>query len=117
MLDAFVQHLRELDPVSVRVEDVEQAHLAVQLEHDADVDARGAQTLGLRLDVVDVDRGVSEALGAVSKDELQSIFRLWAFKENSSGFRFCRGQGAWLPCPAKLRLGENKEQLVRHVVF
>src|SRR5205807_565395 len=47
--------LRKLDAVSVRIEDVEQAHLAVQLDDDADLDALGAQALGLRLQVVHVD--------------------------------------------------------------
>src|SRR5437588_12476805 len=47
--------LRKLDAVSVRIEDVEQAHLAVQLDDDADLDALGAQPLGLRLQIVHVD--------------------------------------------------------------
>src|SRR5215475_11580357 len=37
--------LRELDAIAVRVVDVEQAHVAVELEHRADVHALGAQTL------------------------------------------------------------------------
>src|SRR4051812_1102661 len=46
--------LRELDAVPVRVEDVEQPHLAVELEHDADLDALGPQPVRLRLHVLDV---------------------------------------------------------------
>src|SRR5918912_2093005 len=45
----------KLDPVAVRIEDVEQAHLAVQLEDDADVDAAVAKVVRDALDVVDVD--------------------------------------------------------------
>src|SRR6266566_30631 len=49
--------LRELDSVPVRVVDVQQPHLALQLEDDADVDAAGAQAVGLRLQVLNVDVG------------------------------------------------------------
>ena len=38
LADRSLDLLGELDPVAVRVEDVEQPHLAVQLEHDADLD-------------------------------------------------------------------------------
>ena len=48
--------LGELEPVAVRVEDVDQPHRPVQLEHGADLDARLGQPLALGLDVVDVDR-------------------------------------------------------------
>ena len=47
--------LGELDPVPVGVVDVEQAHLALELEDDPDVHAGVAQAVGLRLQVVDVD--------------------------------------------------------------
>src|SRR6266566_98076 len=47
--------LRELDSVPVRVVDVQQPHLALELEDDADVDAARAQAGGLRLQVRDVD--------------------------------------------------------------
>src|SRR5438876_9114729 len=46
--------LRKLDPVAVRIEDVEQAHRPVELEDDPDLDARAPEPLGLRLDVFDV---------------------------------------------------------------
>src|SRR5919106_6802830 len=46
--------LPELDAVAVRVDDLEQTHLAVELEHDADVDALLAQAFSLCLDVVDL---------------------------------------------------------------
>ena len=45
------QLLGELDPVAVRVVDVEEAHLARQLDDDPDLDARLAQPVGLRLQV------------------------------------------------------------------
>src|ERR671936_160712 len=48
--------LRKLDAVPVRVVDIEQAHLAVELEHGADLDPLAAQPVGLGLDVVDIDR-------------------------------------------------------------
>src|SRR5258707_5662599 len=47
--------LCELDSVAVRVVDVEQAHLALQLEDDAYVDAFRAQAVGLGLQVRHVD--------------------------------------------------------------
>src|SRR5262245_5168782 len=47
--------LGELDPVPVGVVDVEEAHLARQLEHDPDFDACVAQPLRLSLEVADVD--------------------------------------------------------------
>src|SRR5215475_10130676 len=46
----------KLDSVAVRVVDVEEAHLGVELEHGSDLDSLAAQALGLSLDVVDVDR-------------------------------------------------------------
>src|SRR5579859_4189882 len=49
------QILRELDAVAVRVIDVEQAYVAVQLEHRPDRDTRLAQTCRLGPDVLDVD--------------------------------------------------------------
>ena len=52
-----VEVLGQLDAVPVAVVDVEQAHLAVQLEHNADLDARGTQAAGLGLDVLDLDDG------------------------------------------------------------
>src|SRR5439155_22538516 len=47
--------LRELHPVAVRVVDVEEPHLALELEDDADVDAGRPQPLGLGLEVGHVD--------------------------------------------------------------
>src|SRR5918994_6436748 len=47
--------LAELDAVSVQVDDLEQAHLAVQFEHDPHLAPLGAQARGLRLHVVDLD--------------------------------------------------------------
>src|SRR5581483_3910424 len=52
---ASAELLRELDPVPVRVEDVEEADLSLQLDDDPDLDARLAQPVGLPLQVVDVD--------------------------------------------------------------
>src|SRR5439155_7286387 len=49
------QVLRQLQAVAVGVVDVQEPDLAVQLEHDTDVDACRAQPLGLGADVVDVD--------------------------------------------------------------
>src|SRR4051794_28080345 len=49
--------LRQLHAVAVRVVHVEQAHLPLQLEDDADVDAGAAQPLGLGLEVDHVDGG------------------------------------------------------------
>src|SRR5918992_164963 len=49
------EFLGQLDPVSVRVVDVEDAHLVVQLQDDADLDALVAEPLRLRLQVLDVD--------------------------------------------------------------
>ena len=43
--------LDELEPVPVGVEHVDDPHLVVDLEHGADVDALGAQAVGLGLDV------------------------------------------------------------------
>src|SRR4051794_37313013 len=54
---APLQLLCELDSVPVRVVDVQQPHLALQLEDDADVDAAGAQAVGLRFQVLNVDMG------------------------------------------------------------
>src|SRR5919206_4506948 len=47
--------LGKLDAISVGVVDVEQPHLAVQLEDDADLDSRRPKPLRLRLHVLDVD--------------------------------------------------------------
>src|SRR3712207_4531480 len=47
--------LPELDPVAVRVADIEQAHLTVQLEDAAAPDATAAQPVGLGLDFVHLD--------------------------------------------------------------
>src|SRR5438067_869843 len=47
--------LGELDPVAIRVVDVEKAHLAGQLEDDPDLDACLAQALRLRLQVGHLD--------------------------------------------------------------
>src|SRR5215216_6397261 len=46
----------ELQAIAVRVEDVEEADLVVDLEHGSDLDTLGAKPLRLRLGVVDVDR-------------------------------------------------------------
>src|SRR4051812_41845604 len=46
----------KLDAIAVRVEDIEQPDLAVQLEHGADFDPLAAEAIGLGLDVLDVDR-------------------------------------------------------------
>ena len=54
--------LHELEAVAVGVEDVEDAHLVMELEHGADVDVLAPKTFGLRLDVVDVDRGDASVL-------------------------------------------------------
>src|SRR5262249_54231394 len=45
----------ELDAVAVRIEHVQEAHLAVQLEDDADLDALVAELICRGLDVRDVD--------------------------------------------------------------
>src|SRR6266567_1094252 len=63
-----LERLRELDAVAVGVEHVDDAHLAGELDHCADLDVLGAQPIGLGLDVVDVDHchpaaGVGVALG------------------------------------------------------
>src|SRR5204863_9581999 len=50
-----LQLLRELDPIPVRVVYVEQSHLALELEDDADVHAGVAQPLRLRLQIFDID--------------------------------------------------------------
>src|SRR5579884_376283 len=52
---AGAQLLRELDAVPVRVVDVEQPHLTVELHHHADLDALRPQPLGRGLHIVDVD--------------------------------------------------------------
>src|SRR4029079_15667676 len=43
-LSSLVDPLQQLQPFPVRVEHVDEPHLAVQLEHDADLDARAAQS-------------------------------------------------------------------------
>src|SRR4051812_30387843 len=51
-----LQLLRELDPVAVRVVDVEEAHHALRdLDDDADLDALVAEAVRLDLHVDDVD--------------------------------------------------------------
>src|SRR5215208_4749914 len=50
------QRLGQLDAVPVGIEDVDEAHLPRQLEHDADVHVLAAEALRLGLDVADVDR-------------------------------------------------------------
>src|SRR5918992_2716568 len=50
------QLLDELDAIPVWIEHVQEPDLVVELEHGSDLDVRGAQALGLRLHVVDVDR-------------------------------------------------------------
>src|SRR5580765_6368557 len=56
------QLLRKLDPVAVGVEDIEQPHLTLQLEDDADLDAGRAQPVGLRFQVCNVDVGDAAVL-------------------------------------------------------
>src|SRR5688572_16781004 len=48
--------LDELQAVAVGIEDVQQPHLVVDLEHGPDLDVVRAEPLGLALRVVDVDR-------------------------------------------------------------
>src|SRR5579872_1642880 len=55
--------LRELDAVAVRVVDVDEPHVAVQLEHRADLDPGLAEAVGLGADVVDVDMRYTALLG------------------------------------------------------
>src|SRR5262245_3956510 len=50
-----LERLRELDAVAVRVEDVDDPHLAGELDHRADPDPLVSEAVGLRLDVVDID--------------------------------------------------------------
>ena len=70
--DASSRHvLGELDPVPVRVEDVDEPDLAVQLEHDADLDPRGAEPfcLGLHVGNLDVrDAAVLDRLALRERD-------------------------------------------------
>ena len=47
----------QLDAVAVGIEDVDEAHLARQLDDDADPNVFAAQALGLGLHVLDVERG------------------------------------------------------------
>src|SRR5687767_7204572 len=47
--------LAELDAVAVRVDDLEQAHLAVELEHDAHLDPLGSEPRRFLLHVLDLD--------------------------------------------------------------
>src|SRR4029077_8418754 len=56
-LKAGSKLLRELDPVPVRVVDVEQAHLALELEDDPDLDPLRAQAVCLRFQVGHFDVG------------------------------------------------------------
>src|SRR4029078_9837320 len=62
------QVLRELDAVPVGVVDVEQAHMAMELEHRADVDALVAQALRLGLQVIDVHVRDAALLGLALRD-------------------------------------------------
>ena len=64
-----VEGLCQLDAVAVRVEDVHEPDLPVQLEDDTDLDARCAQALGLRLHVDDVDVRDAARLGRVAHGE------------------------------------------------
>src|SRR5256886_8899799 len=52
---SFLQLLSQLNAIPVRVVHVEEPHLARQLEHDPDLDARLAQPVGLLPEVGDVD--------------------------------------------------------------
>src|SRR5918994_6336438 len=63
----FGDVLAELDAVAVRVDDLEQPHLAVQLEHDPHFDPFGSQPRGLLLHVVDLDVRDSPLLRLASR--------------------------------------------------
>ena len=62
----LLQGLGELHAVSVRVEDVHEPELPVQLEDDTHVDARLAQPLGFALHVGHLDVGDAARLARVA---------------------------------------------------
>src|SRR4029453_4490563 len=63
--------LDELHPIAVGIEDVQQPHFVVDLEHGADLDVLGAKALCLGLRVFDVERRDAGLLGlAFSKGDL-----------------------------------------------